>query len=170
MATLNYIFVKSKEEQKNIMVCLHGFGSNKEDLAKLTINLPNTSLVYVNAPLQLDNLENAFAWFALSFNENKVISFNINEVKETNALLVELIEEVCNKYGVLKNQISLFGFSQGGIMAVYHALHSADIYKAVVCHSGYYLHPELQTQNINKGQNILFIHGYFDTVVSFYFI
>jgi phospholipase/carboxylesterase len=170
MAILEYTFVQSKEEQKDIMICLHGFGSNKDDLSKISFNLPNTSIVYINAPLQLANLESAFAWFSLSFNENKVISFNINEVKETNNLLLETIDEICSKYNVLKNQIILFGFSQGGIMAVYNALHSSNNYKAVICHSGYYLHPELQTQNINKNQNILFIHGYFDNVVSFYLI
>lgn len=150
---------------RNILICLHGFGSSYTDLKPLPFNLPNTAIVYVNAPIALPDMHNGFAWFNLFYNDNNVLDFNLQDIKHANTLLTNFVNYIATTYNVAHSNISLFGFSQGGMLALYNAMYSQHNYKAVVSHSGFFV---LNGNIVNKNQNIMLLHGMQDAIVPFF--
>lgn len=149
----------------NVLICLHGFGSCYTDLKPLPFNLPNTAIVYVNAPIALPDTYNGFAWFNLFYNQNNVLDFNLADINHANTLLTNFINYIVSTYKVAHGNISLFGFSQGGMLALYNAMYGQHTYKAVVSHSGFFV---LHGNIVNKNQQIMLLHGMQDPIVPFF--
>ncbi|MFL1780942.1 alpha/beta hydrolase family protein [Candidatus Hepatincolaceae symbiont of Richtersius coronifer] len=191
---LDYIFIAANENLgaksatahplnpcNNIIILLHGYGSDNNDLssvASLFKQLPNTSFVCPNAPFPCNYM--GYQWFALDFVEDEIGNIDIKvadfkALNKTNKILTDFIDYISNKYNVPYEKIGLFGFSQGGIMVLYHGLHSPNKFAGVVCHSGLYYEPYQFNSDIikkpksayNDNQDILLIHGEKDRVVSF---
>jgi phospholipase/carboxylesterase len=162
---LAYNFIKAKEEEKNIMVLLHGYGSDKEDLTTLVplFNLPNTSFYVVNAPFLCPH-GFGYEWFPLIFNENSVEPSSLQDVEVARKHVEGFITTIMEKHNLPSNKLSLFGFSQGGIMVLVEALYGKYNYGAVICHSG--MMQENPNQVHNNNQPILLLHGIDDEVVS----
>ena len=62
-----FIFEKKESEVKNIVILLHGYGSNGNDLINIAYNLkdtfPNTYFSAPNAPYLFEAFQGGFKWF-----------------------------------------------------------------------------------------------------------
>lgn len=171
MLILDYTYIKSKEEEKYICILLHGYGDNQTSFgSKLVplLNLPNTSYIIPNAPQPM-GFDGAYQWFPLTYDENTggIGIQSLKVIEDSDKILHEFIHQVVKKYNVPLEKIMLFGFSQGGIMALFNALHTLNNFAAVVCHSGAYF--ENKSSVLNEKQNIMLVHGKKDIIVPFDF-
>lgn len=166
---LKYQIVKA-ENQKNIVILLHGYGSSAYDIIGITHLFtklaPSTTFIAPFAPLPC-SLGFGQAWFPISENPTtgRLEVTDLKSVAKANKILKEFIQYVSSTYHTDVNHIALFGFSQGGIMALFQGLHSRQQFASIVAHSTIFFDDPLTT--FNKNQNILLIHGKQDEVLPF---
>ncbi|MGH1397282.1 MAG: alpha/beta hydrolase [Trichormus sp.] len=140
-----------------LVVTLHGWGANAEDVAGLVphLNLPNYHFVLPNAPFPFPHSPLGRAWYDLSVE-------NIYQgLEESREILLKFLLSLEASTGVPLSRTVLSGFSQGGAMTL--DVGSKLPLAGLVVMSGY-LHPDaLSTKN--NLPPILIMHGRRDEVV-----
>lgn len=101
---------------KPLLVLLHGYGSNAEDLFGLVKYLPQNFVVAsVQAPLAAGP---GFAWYSLGPDpETGGFKRDIDEINSATMALSRWLESLEGRFGELQG-LSILGFSQGGSMAI----------------------------------------------------
>ena len=136
---LHYLIQEPKiiQEKNPVLILLHGYGSNEEDLFSFAPELPDDSYVIsVRAPYDLQPY--GHAWYAIHFDadENK---FSDNEqAKESVTLIAGFIDEIVKQYPIDTKNVTLVGFSQGAILSYATALTYPEKIAKVVALSGYF--------------------------------
>ena len=114
---------KMDKKYKNLMVMLHGYGSNGDDLKSLapffeTI-LPDT---YFYSPDGIEPCElrvYGFQWFSLFDRSEEAIWNQLNQKAE---IVREMIAKKAEELEVSAENIILLGFSQGTMLSIYLSL------------------------------------------------
>src|SRR5215208_1119872 len=99
------------------ILTLHGLGSNEQDLLGLAPHLPETLLwISPRAPLVVGR--NAFEWYRV-----KVIGKpDPDQVLSALETIDRFVDEIRSAYPVDPQELFLFGFSQGSLLAMCYAL------------------------------------------------
>ncbi|WCM42844.1 alpha/beta fold hydrolase [Flavobacterium sp. CBA20B-1] len=162
---LNYLIKEPKivQAQNPLIVLMHGYGSNEEDLFTFATELPDDYyVVSVQAPYQLPPY--GFAWYAISFDADMNKFSDDNQAIASRDLLVEFIDELVVKYPIDTKNINLVGFSQGAILSYAIAVTYPEKINKVVALSGYF-NPEIMTPKTDvSAYNHLKIFGSHGTV------
>lgn len=157
MAPLQVITVPPATGQAptGLVVALHGWGSNAQDLASLTrfLNLPGYQFLFPNAPLPHPNAAGGRMWY--DFQEQRP------GLVESRQLLKEWLQSLETNTKVPLSRTVLAGFSQGAAMTLDVGL-SLPL-AGLVALSGY-LHP-LTNPLKNHAPPVLIVHGQQDQVV-----
>lgn len=158
---------KIKLAKNPLLLLLHGYGSNEEDLFSFASELPNEYYVIsVRAPYDLQPY--GHAWYAIHFDadENK---FSDNEQAiESVHLIADFIDEIVNKYPIDTTNVNLIGFSQGAILSYATALTFPNKIAKVVALSGYFnqeIMPEVIDTNGISHLKFFVSHGSVDQVI-----
>lgn len=137
---LDFILKGEMEHPQNIIVLLHGSGQNVSSMVQaaeiFSRENPDALLIIPNGPRALDGCD-GFDWFNPdNLKESpEQLAFNIKPMLDD---LDKLIDEQLKKYGLTDKNLALFGFSLGGMAALYAAQHREKSCAAVVCHSSIY--------------------------------
>ena len=108
-------------ENPPLLLMLHGYGSNEEDLFSFADWLPNSLLIVsLRAPFQLPPY--GFAWYSINWDAADGKLSDIRQAAESRNLIAKIIDEIIEKYKVDKSRICLMGFSQGAILSLATAL------------------------------------------------
>ncbi len=137
-SSLKYIFTgdtPKKEENKGLIILLHGYGSNEMDLFSFAGQLPsNYFVVSVQAPNPL--AWGGFAWFDIEWTaENK--KYDFDQALESRKRIIEFINYMIANYEIDENNIALLGFSQGAMLSQAVALTEPKLIRKVVALSGF---------------------------------
>ncbi len=158
---------KIKHDKNPLLILLHGYGSNEEDLFSFASELPQDHYVIsVRAPFDLQPY--GHAWYAIHFDadENK---FSDNEqAKESVNLIASFIDEVIKQYPIDTKNVTLIGFSQGAILSYATALTYPEKISKVVALSGYFnqeIMPEVIDTNAISHLKFFVSHGSVDQVI-----
>jgi len=141
-----------------LLVCLHGWGANAEDVASLLpfLNLPEYHFVFPNAPFPYPYSPLGRAWYDLR-------SENMYEgLEESRQVLTDWLQSLESSTGVPLSRTILTGFSQGGAMTLDVGLNLP--LAGLVSMSGY-LHHDAVRVNKNSFPPTLIMHGKQDQVV-----
>ena len=157
---------ESGKEIKNIIVLLHGYGGDGNDIAQVTLNwkrfLPNTLFVCPNAPEKCLISPSGYQWFDLSKDND---DFILNESKKNEIILKKFLNEVKEKFSLPNSKICLSGFSQGCMMSINVGLSSDEKYSGILGFSGKIISKkDLSKWIIHKPETLL-IHGENDDIV-----
>jgi len=148
---------------KNLVVLLHGLGSNGDDLFSLVPYLaPQLPDTYFYAPDGIENCDMVpfgYQWFSLA---DRSTSKLLSEFARTTPIISRMIEDKAKSLGLSLNDVILFGFSQGTMVSLYMSLVSEVPYKAVIGFSGRLFLP---TKINNIKTPICLVHGAEDEVV-----
>ena len=138
-----------------MIVALHGWGANAEDLADLApfLNLPDYQFLFPDAPFPHPYSSVGRAWYDFQQNEG---------IQESRQLLTDWLATLENETGVPLSRTILSGFSQGGAMTLDVGLNLP--LAGLVSLSGY-LHPITQGTKLDAVPPTLIIHGIRDSVV-----
>ncbi len=130
-----------------LLIMLHGYGSDENDLFSFASELPKELfIISVKAPYALQPFGNA--WFAINFdNENGKWSDHDQAIQSRDTLAV-FIDEVCEAYPVDSENVTLLGFSQGTILSYAVALTYPDKVKNIIALSGYF-NKDIMPDNIH---------------------
>ena len=154
-------------EKNSLLLLIHGYGSNEQDLFSFAEELPETHYVIsVRAPFDLQY--GSYAWYAINFDADENKFSDLNQAKVSRDLLVQFIDELIEKYPIDSNTISLIGFSQGSILSYSVALSYPEKIRKIVAFSGY-LNADMILPGIEKRDfsqlEIFASHGTQDQVI-----
>ena len=157
----------SDKEIKNIVVLLHGYGGDGNDIAQVTLNwkrfLPNTLFVCPNAPEICSVNPSGYQWFDLSQDNEEYI---INKSKKNEIILKKFLNEIKEKFSIPNSKICLSGFSQGCMMSINVGLSSDEKFSGILGFSGKIISKKELSKRITHKPEILLIHGENDDIVS----
>lgn len=161
----NYLIQQPNEiQEKNpLIILIHGYGSNEEDLFSFAPELPeNAFIVSVQAPYQVPPY--GFAWYAISFDANMNKFSDDTQAVKSRDLLVQFIDELRTKYPIDQKDVNLIGFSQGAILSYALAVTYPEKVNKVVALSGYFNADIMQPKADFSAYNHLKIFGSHGTV------
>ncbi|MFY8188855.1 MAG: alpha/beta hydrolase [Flavobacterium sp.] len=169
--SLHYIIrsPKTKQDLHPLVLLLHGYGSNEQDLFSFANELPAEAYVIsVRAPYHLSFEANAFAWYAINFGADNSKFSDVKQAKESLLVLKNLIDELLIKFPIDANDVTLMGFSQGAILSYALGLSYPEKIRRIVAMSGYF-NPEMvletQTDKVYDSLQIFASHGLVDEVI-----
>jgi len=167
--SLKYIVREPNVQTKNtsLLILLHGYGSNEEDLFSFATELPDDLLIIsARAPQSLGF--GSYAWYTINFTANEGKFSDIPEAITARETIATFIDEIQERYHISPNKTFLLGFSQGTILSYSVALNYPSKVQKVIALSGY-INPELlpsEVEKINYSELDFFIsHGSVDQVI-----
>ena len=134
---LHYLVQEPQNITSNtpLLILLHGYGSNEEDLFSFAPTLPHDWLI-VSFRAPMDSAYGGYSWYDIDLMnvENRI---DVAQAKDSLAGILDGILKITNQYGLTDNQTHLAGFSQGGILSYALALQNPDLFSKVACLSCY---------------------------------
>lgn len=167
--SLDYLLRPAKivpqEGKSPVIVMIHGYGSNKEDLFSFAEELPEQYvIVSVQAPYPLSDF--GYAWYAIDLYSERWC--DIVQAKTSQGQILTFIDQICNSYDLDRDNVTLLGFSQGCILSLSIALSFPDKVHRVVGLSGY-IESSMLDSNFSKNDfsqlKIYLSHGASDQVI-----
>ena len=166
-SSLLYLDMPSQSgENGDILVMLHGYGSNEKDLMQLAPLLDeNLRFISPRAPLQF--APEMYGWFPIEFT-HEGITVDRDAARKAKEALLELLRHIIEEYAARDSKIWLMGFSQGSVMSYLSALAEPSMFHGIIALSGQF--PE-QPSLVNVHPDIfrtipfLVIHGLYDDVL-----
>ena len=167
MSDLHYIVREPKIAAENppLLILLHGYGSNEEDLFSFAEELPNDLLIVsVQAPLSMGF--GAYAWYTINFDDKNGKFSDLKEAKESIDKIAIFIDEIKKKFNTNSKKTFLLGFSQGAILSYSLSFFYPNKVQHIIALSGY-INTELLPENISKEINTNYYcsHGSVDQVL-----
>ena len=154
---------------RSAVVFLHGYGANGADLLGLADvlgeHLPDTLFVAPDAPEVIAGMPSGFQWAPIPWidgsSEDAAETAFLASASDVNAFLDALMVDE----DLMPEQVMLFGFSQGTMMALQVAPRREDPVAGIVAFSGRLLSPELLLDEVQSRPPVLLIHGDQDDLV-----
>lgn len=148
-----------------LLVLLHGYGSNEQDLFDLADWLdPRLHVVSARAPLALP--WGGFAWYHLGGTPGNLVPDAASRAAALD-LLAKFVADLPARIGSDPQRTYLLGFSQGAILSLGLAMRAPERLAGVVAVSGY-LDPALRNDPPPAALAhlpILQVHGAYDDVI-----
>lgn len=158
---------KIKLDKNPLLLLLHGYGSNEEDLFSFASELPEEYIV-VSARAPFDMTYGSYAWYAINFDADENKFSDIGQAQTSRDIIANFIDELIVEYPIDKDNVTLIGFSQGCILSYAVGLSYPEKVKRVVGMSGYF-NEEIATSDYEKNDfsnlKIFSSHGTVDQVV-----
>jgi phospholipase/carboxylesterase len=112
--SLQYIVREPKiiKENTSLLILLHGYGSNEEDLFSFASELPE-DLIIVSARAPQTLGYGSYSWYTIHFNSPQGKFSDMPEAIKSRETIAVFIDEVQQKYGISPKKTFLLGFSQG---------------------------------------------------------
>ncbi len=158
---------KIKKEKNPLLLLLHGYGSNEEDLFSFASELPDDCYV-ISARAPFDMMYGSYAWYAINFDADENKFSDIGQARASRDIIAGFIDELVSNYAIDKEDVTLIGFSQGCILSYAVAVSYPEKVRRVVAMSGYF-NPEIAVddylENDFANLKIFSSHGSVDQVV-----
>ena len=150
-----------------LLLLLHGYGSNEEDLFSFAPELPGEYfIISVRAPLTMQPYGNA--WYTINWDAKDGKWSDDAEALMAREQISSFIDEAVAAYDLDKHNVTLLGFSQGTILSYAVALTYPEKIKNLIALSGYINEAITQPKkNIGAYGHINFFcsHGTQDMVI-----
>ncbi len=158
---------KIKAEKNPVLLLLHGYGSNEDDLFSFSSELPDHYYI-ISARAPFDLQYKSYAWYAINFDADENKFSDHNQAKASRDLIANFIDELVANFPIDSNKVTLVGFSQGAILSYAVALSYPEKMERVVAMSGY-LNTEILKDDYLKNSfsklDIFSSHGTVDQVI-----
>jgi phospholipase/carboxylesterase len=135
---LEYIVRQPKIANENppLLILLHGYGSNEQDLFSFASELPDELLIIsAQAPLSLGF--GSYAWYTINFEGSANNRSNLVEANESLLKIESFIDTIIKKHNADTNKLFLLGFSQGCILSMAYAFRNPTKINNIIALSGY---------------------------------
>ena len=153
---------------KQLVVLLHGYGSDGNDLIGLAPQwaplIPDAEFAAPHAPYPCEMAPFGRQWFSLAEDSPAA---RLAGVRATAALVNAFLDEALAARGLSDSRMAMVGFSQGTMMSLFVAPRRAIAPAAVVGYSGALIGPQELAGEIRSRPPMLLIHGDADPVVPY---
>lgn len=150
-----------------VIIMLHGYGSDENDLFSFASELPSEyTIISLKAPYAMQPYGNA--WYAIHFDNVDGKWSDDAQAIQSRDLVSKCIDEIIEKYKIDAKNVTLLGFSQGTILSFAVALSYPEKVKNIIGLSGYIneaIFKEGYAQNDFSNLNVYTSHGSVDQVI-----
>ncbi|WP_428742879.1 alpha/beta hydrolase [Tenacibaculum sp.] len=165
--SLQYLVREPKSSITNppLLILLHGYGSNEQDLFSFAEELPDDLLIVsVRAPYDMGY--GGYAWYAINFDDVNGKFSDLTQASTSVDQIATFIDEIKAKYNTNPDKTFLLGFSQGAILSYALSFKYPNKVQHVVALSGY-INEELLPSEINNSiaTDFYISHGTVDQVL-----
>ncbi|MDI9258461.1 alpha/beta hydrolase [Flavobacterium sedimenticola] len=158
---------KVRKDKNPLLLLLHGYGSNEEDLFSFAGELPEDYFI-VSARAPFDLSYGSYAWYAINFDADENKFSDIGQARASRDIIAGFIDELAANYPIDAEDVTLIGFSQGCILSYAVALSYPEKVRRVVAMSGYW-NPEIAVDDYLENDfsrlKIFASHGTVDQVI-----
>lgn len=167
-AELEYLLRKPTGDAANspVLILLHGFGSNEQDMFSFANQIPGNWLV-VSARGPFRQGENRHSWYNVKMVNGK-ITIDFQEEEQSRQKILDLIDHLVDTFKVDKKRVVLAGFSQGAAMSLCTGLTEPEKVAAFAMFSGRFvaeIEPQIsRSPALNKLRSFI-AHGSNDTML-----
>lgn len=158
---------KIKKDKNPLLLLLHGYGSNEEDLFSFARELPDDYFI-VSARAPFDLTYGSYAWYAINFDADENKFSDIGQARASRDIIVSFVDELVANYPIDSADVTLIGFSQGAILGYAVALSYPEKVQRLVAISGY-LNTEMAVDDFRNFDlstlKIFASHGTVDQVI-----
>ncbi len=158
---------KIKIDNPPLLILLHGYGSNEDDLFAFANELPDELLI-ISAKAPLTLMPNSYAWYTIHLDNIEGKFSDIPEAIKARDTIARFIDEIKKEYKSIDSKTFLLGFSQGTILSYAVALNYPEKVQHVIALSGYIndeLLPEVFDKNNYENLDFFISHGKVDQVL-----
>lgn len=152
---------------KQLVILLHGYGSNGNDLISLAPfwhqAVPDALFLAPNAPEQIPGMAGAWQWWDLSTRDR---ASRAAGAARAGPVLDAYIDRQLKRYGLSEDELVLVGFSQGTMMALHVGPRRERRIAGIVGYSGMLADVGSLSRDPHTRPPILLIHGSADDVIS----
>jgi phospholipase/carboxylesterase len=157
----------AESSHQPLVIFLHGYGSNEQDLFGIKDDLPATyTYLSVRAPMTME--EGSYQWFRKK--GEGAYNGKTDDLKSSGQVLLDFIAQAAKKYHTEPDKVFLVGFSQGAIMSYEVALRHPEAVGGIAALSGRILpvlKSELKKEEKHPSLAIFIGHGKEDTRLPF---
>ena len=156
----------SGEKAQALIVLLHGYGSNGDDLIGLapywTKIAPHAQFVSPNAPERVPGAPMGYQWFGLSRMDPHELESGVARAAET---LNRFIDRELERYKLDESKLALVGFSQGTMLALHVGLRRSKSPAAILGYSGMLVARDKLKNEAKSKPPVLLVHGDRDEMI-----
>ena len=167
--SLEHLIQRPKKTSENppLLLLLHGYGSNEQDLFSFAPELPEAYFVIsAKAPMAMQPYGNA--WYTIHWDATDGKWSDDEEAISSRELIKTFIDEAIDAYHLDAENVTLLGFSQGCILSYAVALTYPEKIKNVIGLSGYVNEAIVTPKsdlNAYKHLSVFSSHGTVDQVI-----
>tara|TARA_B100000809_G_C15005098_1_gene482927 strand:- start:20 stop:658 length:639 start_codon:yes stop_codon:yes gene_type:complete len=165
--SLQYIVREPKIaiENPSLLILLHGYGSNEQDLFSFAEELPDDLLI-VSAQAPYEMGSGAYAWYTINFDDVNGKFSDLKQAKFSLDKIAIFIDEIKLKYKTNPDKTFLLGFSQGAILSYSLSFFYPNKVQNIIALSGY-INTELLPDSLSNEiqTNYYCSHGSVDQVL-----
>ncbi|KTC51057.1 phospholipase [Pseudomonas fluorescens ABAC62] len=125
---------QSDARNEPLVIFLHGFGSDEQDLFGIKDALPST-WTYLSARAPMPVQPSGFRWFAKAPGDGDYDGVTA-DLQSSAALIKDFVGKATVKYHTQPDRVFLVGFSQGAIMSYEVALRDPSLVRGIAALSG----------------------------------
>ena len=156
-----------KLDKNPLLLLLHGYGSNEQDLFSFAEALPSHYyIVAARAPFDLQY--GSYAWYTINFDADENKFSDLEQARASRDVIAKFIDELTAQYAIDSQNVTLVGFSQGCILSYAIGVSYPEKIKNIVAMSGYFNEKIAQIgfeKNNFDSLKIFASHGNVDQVV-----
>ena len=156
-------------ETRSAVIFLHGSGANGADLLGLADplgeHLPDTLFLSPDAPEDCAGSPMGFQWFPIPWIDGSSEEESMEGMARAVADLDAFLDGVMVDEDLLPEQVMVFGFSQGTMMALHVLPRREDPVAGICAFSGRLVQPEVLQDELLCRPPVLLVHGDSDDVV-----
>lgn len=156
---------RSGGKPKQIVLLLHGFGSNGQDMISLAPTwqqaLPDALFLAPHAP-QRSIAGIGYQWWALSDISPRALALGVVSAAPA---IEAFIDRKLDQYGLTNADLAIVGFSQGTMIALHVGLRRKQRVAAIVGYSGMLTGGAELKHEIQSRPPVLLVHGSHDAIV-----
>jgi len=151
---------------RKLVVFLHGYGSNGEDLINLAgqwaRDLPDVQFVSPNAPQPVPGHPSGYQWFPLTRIDPQETE---RGARMAAPVLDAFLDAELRRYQLAPSDLALVGFSQGTMMALHTGLRREQQIAGILAYSGALAGRDALKNEIRSKPPVFLIHGDRDDVL-----
>ncbi|MBD21210.1 MAG: phospholipase [Rhodospirillaceae bacterium] len=153
---------------KNLVILLHGYGANGDDLIglanPLSEFLPDTAFISPNAPYPCaQNPFGGLQWFDVWEGDSRD---RLTQIELASATIDEFIDVELEKRSLLDKNFALLGFSQGTMLSLHVGVRRSKCPAGILGYSGRLEAPEKLSTDLIVRPQVMLIHGEEDPLLS----
>ena len=167
MNNLQYIVRNPKiaSTKPPLLILLHGYGSNEQDLFSFAEELSDDLLI-VSAQAPYEMGPGAYAWYAINFDDVNGKFSDLKQAKISIDKIAVFIDQIKLKYKTDSKKTFLLGFSQGAILSYSLSFYYPNKVQNIIALSGYINRELLPTDISEEIQTSYYCsHGSVDQVL-----